>query len=137
MGTVAEGHLDANKILVDFSKSQLIIGGQHIPTRTRHGFDTLLSLASLACLHPSGITTRHFRGFLEPRRVIADPGSSARQAMLTLRNRNSGAFDYQRAQGSNRSPWSVRVNDGWKWVILDGPSQNNLNRLRAFVQGLE
>jgi hypothetical protein len=34
----AEGHLDAGTILVDFSTSQLIIGGQHVPTRRRHGF---------------------------------------------------------------------------------------------------
>ena len=147
----SEGHLAANTILIDFSTSRLIIGGQHIPTKKRHGFDTLMSLAGLVCLHPPGmevtlggestgprpVTTSSFRRFLEPRHELADPSSSARQALLTLRKRlgNSGPFLFQKAPGSTKSPWTVRVKDGWKWVILDSPAQNNLVSLRAFVQG--
>ena len=83
----SEGYLAANTILIDFSSSQLFIEGQQIPTRQRHGFDTLLSLAGLVCLHPSGITTSHFRRFLEPRHAFADPSSSALQSLRTLRKR--------------------------------------------------
>ena len=134
----SEGHSASNTILIDFSTSRLVIGGQHIPTKSRHGFDTLLSLAGLVCLHPPGITTSHFRRFLESRHAIADPSSSARQSLLTLRKRlgNSGPFLFQKAPGPTKSPWTVRVSDGWKWVILDSPAQNNLVSLRAFVQGL-
>ena len=140
-----EGHLAANTILVDFSTSRLIIGGQHIPIKKRHGFDTLLSLAVLVCLHPSGITTSHFRRFLDTRHTIADPSSSARQALLTLRKRfgDSGPFLFQKASGSrqmnhtDKAPWTVTVKDNWEWIIVDSPSQNNLVALRAFVQGLE
>jgi hypothetical protein len=64
--------------------------------------------------------------------------------MLTLRQKNdiNGSFLIQKSPGANqlsasdKSPWMGTVNDGWKWVILDSPSQNNLAALRAFVQGL-
>ena len=140
----AEGHLAANTILIDFSTSRLIIGGQHVPSKKRYGFDTRLSLAALVCLNPSGITTRHLRSFLEPRHTISDPSSSARAALLTLRNKlgDGGPFLFEKAPGpgqsgrSDKSPWRVTVSDGWKWAIVDSPSQNNLVSLRAFVQGL-
>lgn len=134
-----------NTIVVDFTSSRLIIGGQRIPTKKRHGFDTLLSLTALVCLHPPGITTGHLRKFLEPRHVIADPSSSARQALLTMRRKlgDSGPFLFQKASGSrhtnptDKAPWTVTVREGWEWMIVDSPSQNNLVTLRAFVQGLQ
>ena len=135
----SEGYLAANTILVDFSTSRLIIGGQRIPTRKRYGFDTLLSLAALLCLHSPGITTSHMRKFLEPRHAIADPPGAARQALLNLQRKlgDSGPFLFQKEGSSDKSPWRGMVSDGWRWVILDSPSQHNLVSLRGFVQGLE
>ena len=133
---VAEGYLAANTIFIDFNTSQLTVGEQLVPTKKRHGFETMLSFTALVCLHPAGISTGDLRRFLEPRHTMDDPGGAARQALLTLRNRfgDDGPFVFQKDLGS---PWSVTLKDGWKWVILDGPSQNNLASLRAFVEGLE
>jgi hypothetical protein len=132
----AEGSLAANTIFIDFNTSRLTIDGQLVPTKKRHGFETMLSFASLVCLHAAGISTGDLRRFLEPRHTMDDPGGAARQALLTLRNRfgDGTPFIFQK---DLRSPWSVTLKDGWKWVILDSPSQNNLASLRAFVEGLE
>jgi hypothetical protein len=131
-----EGSQAANTIFIDFNTSLLAVEDQIIPNRRRHGFQTMLSLVALVCLHSAGISTGDLRRFIEPRHSMDDPGGAARQALLTLRKRfgDDGPFLFHKAPGS---PWSVALKDGWKWVILDGPSQNNLISLRAFVEGLE
>ena len=66
--TDVQRYLKANTILINFSTSQLFIGGQQIPTNQRYGFNTLLSLAGLVCLNPKEITTSHSKFLGNPTR---------------------------------------------------------------------